>query len=103
LKSDCCPAGAGSPPCGDQGTGSTVVPGTSTCCLEAPSTAAVVESSRVHAPLDSHAGGPDPRLSLFWILALPPAQSSLIPVSHGAQGRTDDASLTYLRTLRLRL
>ncbi len=103
LKSDCCPAGAGTPPCGEEGTGSTVIPDTSTCCLEAPSTCAVVESSRVRAPLDSQGGGPDPRLALFWILTLRPAESILIPLSHRAQGRTDDASLTYLRTLRLRL
>lgn len=103
ATSDCCPSGG--QPCGDGGSGAPVSPEASACCFTAPtpSSAAAAEAPRARASLDLHASGPDPYLSLAWLLTLHPWESIAAPAIHPPDGRAVDASLTYLHTLRLRL
>ena len=102
AKSDCCPGDG--VPCGDDGTVSTLATDANACCLAAPAPRSLVsgELSRVRA-LEPQAAGPDPQVSLAWLLTLHAAQPTRIPVFDTSQRHTGDASLTYLYTLRLRL
>jgi hypothetical protein len=103
AKSDCCPQGG--QPCGESGAGSAVTADVSACCFTAPAPglAAPIEASRVRAAPNPQTGDPNPPLRLVWALTLHRSESIPIPVSYAARNRADNASLTYLRTLRLRL
>jgi hypothetical protein len=103
AKSDCCPEGG--QPCGEGGAGSTISPDATACCFIAPTpgVATPVEASLIRAPHHPQAGGADPQLPLLWLLTLRPRDAIPIPISYPASSRVDNASRTYLRTLRLRL
>lgn len=102
LAGDCCPDG-GSAPCSEDG--SEILSDAAVCCASVPAPAQATSYSpiRVEHQKPIHFGSPDfslhPALMVAFVQPATRNRDSLVP----ANPPRHDASLTYLRTQRLRL
>jgi len=96
---DCCPSGSGSPCQGHES-------GTSgACCAVVPASAAASTADTHRVRLESHGspGSPDPVIVGPWVTASQVSPSLFPHVAWRTSCHYSNASLTYLRTARLRL
>jgi hypothetical protein len=98
---DCCPTDSSSPCEGEKSRDLGAL--TALCCVTAPAAATSVAADLPRAAHLQDTGSPDPVVLLAWFATFSPRDYSQPPAPPHPLVAPPDGSLTYLRTLRLRL